>query len=86
MRTFQELHLGKIDKNQSLKIKLEQLPEVKIIMIPVVVGALGVIADRLHDWLSQIPGTINKVELLKSAFLEIELVFPVCSQTPRTLV
>ena len=46
---------GKIDKFQSLKTTLEQLPKVKIIMIPVVVGALGAIADRVHGWLSQIP-------------------------------
>ena len=37
----------KIDKFQSLKIELEQLLKVKIMVIPVVVGALGAIADRL---------------------------------------
>ena len=36
-----------IDKFQSLKIELEQLLKVKIMVIPVVVGALGAIADRL---------------------------------------
>ena len=39
--------LKKIDKHQSLKIELEQLWKVKIIVIPVVVGTLGAIADRL---------------------------------------
>ena len=38
----------------------------KIMVIPVVVGA---IADRLPGWLAQIPGTISKVELQKSALL-----------------
>ena len=38
-------------------------------VIPVVVGALGAIADRLPGWLAQIPGTISEVELQKSAFL-----------------
>ena len=38
-------------------------------VIPVVVGALGTIADRLPGWLAQIPGTIS--ELQKSAFLEM---------------
>ena len=35
------------DKYQSLKIELEQLWKVKIMVIPVIVGALGAIADRL---------------------------------------
>ena len=38
-------------------------------MIPVVVGALGAIADRLPGWLAQILGTISEVELQKSALL-----------------
>ena len=38
-------------------------------VIPVVVGALGAIADRLPGWLAQIPGTISKVEPQKSALL-----------------
>ena len=38
-------------------------------VISVVVGALGAIADRLPGWLVQILGTINDVELLKSALL-----------------
>ena len=52
-----------------MKIELEQLWKVKIMVIPVVVGALGVIADRLPGWLAQIPGTISEVELQKSALL-----------------
>ena len=52
-----------------MKIELEQLWKVKIMVIPVVVGALGAIADRLPGWLAQIPETINKVELQKSALL-----------------
>ena len=38
-------------------------------VIPVVVGALGEIADRLPNWLAQIPEKINEVELQKSALL-----------------
>ena len=38
-------------------------------VIPVVVGALGAITDRLPGWLAQIPGTISEVELQKSALL-----------------
>ena len=38
-------------------------------VIPVVVGALGAIANRLPGWVAQIPGTISEVELQKSALL-----------------
>ena len=38
---IQNKKLEKIDKYQSLKIELEQLWKVKIMVIPVVVGALG---------------------------------------------
>ena len=66
MRTSSRL----IDKYQSWKIELEQLWKVKIIMvIPVVVGALGAIANRLPGWVAQIPGTISEVELQKRALL-----------------
>ena len=41
----------KIDKYQLLKIELKQLWKVKIMVIPVVVGALGAIADRIPGWL-----------------------------------
>ena len=46
-----------------MKIELEQLWRVKIMVISVVVGALGTIADRIPGWLAQIPVTIIKVEL-----------------------
>ena len=58
-----------MDKYQSLKIKLEQLWKVKIMVIPVAVGAPGAIADRLPGWLAQIPGTISEIELQKSALI-----------------
>ena len=68
-KNIQNKKLEKIDKYQSLKIELEQLWKVKIMVIPVVVGALGAIADRLPGWLAQIPGTISEVELQKIALL-----------------
>ena len=60
---IQDEELEKIDKYQSLKIELEQLWKVKIMVIPVVVGA---IADRLPGWLAQIPGTVSEVEVVFS--------------------
>ena len=67
---IQDKKLEKIDKYQSLKIELEQLWKVKIMVIPVVVGVLSAIVDRLPGWFAQIPGTISEVELQKSTFLE----------------
>ena len=64
---IQDKKLKKIDKCQSSKIELEQLWIVKIMVIPVVVGAL---ADRLPVWLAQIPRTFGEVGLQKSALLE----------------
>ena len=52
-----------------MKIELQQLWKVKIMVIPVVVGALDALADWLPGWLAQIPGTISEVELQKSALL-----------------
>ena len=69
-KNMQDMKLEKIDKYQSLKIELEQLWKVKIIVIPVVVGALGAITVRLLGWLAQMLGTISEVELQKSALLE----------------
>ena len=44
---IQDKKLEKIDKYQSLKVQLEQLWKVRVMVIPVIVGALGAIADRL---------------------------------------
>ena len=73
----------KINKYQSLKIELEQLWKVKIMVIPVVVGVLGAIGDRLPGWLAQIPGTISEVELQKSALLETAQVLRRVLRLPR---
>ena len=51
-KNIQDKKLKKIDKYQSLKIEIEQLWKVKILVIPVVVGALCAIADWLPDWLA----------------------------------
>ena len=60
MRTSRTRSWKKIDKYQSLKIELKQLWKVKIMVIPVVFGA---IADRLPGWLAQTLKTISEVEL-----------------------
>ena len=50
---IREKELEKIDKYQSLKIELEQLWKVKIMVIPVDVGVLGAMTDRLPGWLQK---------------------------------
>ena len=51
-------------------------------MIPVVVGALEAIADRLPGWLAQIPETMSEVELQKSSLLLLVLRLPSLRITP----
>ena len=50
---------------------------------PVVVGALGAIADRLPGWRAQIPGTISEVKLKKSALLTTVQVFRHVQRLPE---
>ena len=52
-KNIQNKKLENIDKYQSLKAELEQLWKAKVIVIPVVVGALIAITDRLLYWLAQ---------------------------------
>ena len=66
---IQNKKLEKFDKYKLLKIELEQLWKVKIMVIPLAVGALDAIANRLPGGLVQIPETISKVELQKTALL-----------------
>ena len=68
-KNIQDKKLEKIDKYQSLKIELVQLCKVKIMVISVVVGALGAIADRFPGWIAQILGMISEVELQTSVLL-----------------
>ena len=42
-----------------MKIELDQLWKVKIMVIPVVVGELGAIADRLTGWLAELLLLLN---------------------------
>jgi hypothetical protein len=66
---IKEKEQEKIDKYYALSVELERLWEVKTKVIPVVVGALGTVTDRLSAWLGEIPGKINEVDLQKSALL-----------------
>ena len=62
--------MKKIDKYQPLEIELEKHCKVKIVVIPVVIGALGAMPDALASWLVQIPGHISESDLQKSALLQ----------------
>ena len=58
-----------------MKIELEQLWNVKIMVISVVVGALGAIANRLPSWLAHIPEMIKEVKMQKDTLLGMAHVF-----------
>ena len=53
---IKDKEMENIDKYQPLKIGLERLWEVKRTVIPVVIGLLGAMLDKLTSWLAQIPG------------------------------
>ena len=55
-------------------------------VIFVVVGAIGAIADRLPGWLAQTLGTISEVELLKRILLATAQVFWCVFRLSRVLV
>ena len=52
-------------------------------VIPVVFGALGAIADRLPGRLAQTPGTISEVELQQSTLLRMAKVLRRVLRLPR---
>ena len=66
---FKDKERDNIDKYQLLKIDLEKLWKIKIMVIPVVIGALGAMRNTLTGWLAQIPGRINELDIQKSALL-----------------
>ena len=54
----------KLSKYQDLEIKIERMWGMKATMIPVVIGALGLIKKGLEKYTKQIPGNIKISELL----------------------
>ena len=59
----------KIEKYQPLKEELSRIWKVKTKVVPVVVGALGAITPTQEQWLKEIPGQHNSIQLQKSALL-----------------
>ena len=55
-----------MEKYQGLKEELERMWKMKVKVVPVVIGALGVVAPKLEDWLQQIPGTTSELSVQKS--------------------
>ena len=43
----------KIDKYQDLRIELQEIRNVKVVVIPVVIGALGTMSKRIHQYIKQ---------------------------------
>ena len=43
----------KIDKYQDLRIELQEIRNVKVVVMPVVIGALGTMLKRIHQYIKQ---------------------------------
>ena len=59
----------KILKYQDLRIELQKLWNIKLKVIPVVIGSLDAYTGNLMSYLTEIPGSHRLEELLKSALL-----------------
>ena len=56
---------GKISKYKDLEIKIERMWQLKPTLIPVVVGALGIVQKGTNQYLQQIPGKPSLTEIQK---------------------
>ena len=68
-RNICEKEREKIDKYQDLKLEMMKLWNIKVKVVPVVIGALGAHTGKLSGYLAQIPGQHNIPQLIKAALL-----------------
>ena len=59
----------KIDKYQDLRIELQKVWNVKVVVIPVVIGALGTMSKKIHHYIKQIDIPADIVSIQKTAIL-----------------
>ena len=59
----------KSDNYQPLREELEKLWGMKTKVVPVVVGWPGAVTNKLHSWLSEIPGKVDEISLQKCVLL-----------------
>jgi hypothetical protein len=65
----------KILKYKDHKIEIQRMWNVKIKLIPVIIGATGTISKSFRMYVSNIPGNHEVSELQKTAILGIALMF-----------
>ena len=59
----------KIAKHKDLEIEISKMWNMKTNVIPVVIGALGLIREGINGHVEQIPGNIRVEELQKTVLL-----------------
>ena len=57
----------KIDKYQDLRIELQKIWNVKVVVIPIVTGALGTISERIYQYIKQIDISVDIISIQKAA-------------------
>ena len=60
----------KLSKYKDLEIEIRKMWQLKTIIVPIVIGALGLIKKDLKRYLSEIPAGINITEIQKISLLE----------------
>ena len=59
----------KLSKYKDLEIEVTKMWQIKTTVIPVIIGALGLVRKRMNDLLSKIPGKISIEEIQKIVLL-----------------
>ena len=59
----------KIEKYQDLRIELQKVWNVKVVVIRVVIGALGTMSKRMHQYIKQIDLPADVISIQKTAIL-----------------
>ena len=64
--------IDKLNKYQDLLLEIQRLCNVKVEIIPIIIGALGALSPKLEGWLQRLniklhPSVLQKTVLLKTA-------------------
>jgi len=62
--------IEKVDKYQDLLLEIQRLWNMKVEIIPIVIGALGALSPKFEDWLQRLNITLHPSILQKSVLLE----------------
>ena len=64
-KTFHIKNLKKKSKYKDLEIEIRRMWKVNTTIVPIVVGALGLISNDFDQYTKEVPGTISKSEVQK---------------------